>query len=110
MKTQVNVNGRKITLELITSKHSRIREAERVSFEIVGPSIMKAFDSIISVADNNRNGKNNDLMIVNEWAGHSVVLACSWVYNILKVVVKTVIDEGRNAFNSHPETTVVVKV
>lgn len=104
------VNGRIYKFGVFCQGHPEERSQERgpkCSWDLIGETIRAGLPDVVRVAT-----LNKDLILVNEKSGHSVVLKLRSQKNTFIMIVKTVINEGKNLWVSkkNAQRSVIVRV
>lgn len=104
------INGRTYNFGLFCQGHPEERAQERgpkCSWALIGETIRAGLPDVVRVAT-----LNKDLILINEKLGHSVVLKLRLEKNVFVMIVKTVINEGKNLWVSkkNAQRSVIVQV
>lgn len=104
------INGEIYKFGLFCKGHPEDRSQERgpkCSWDLIGETIRAGLSDVVRVAT-----LNKDLILVNEELGHSVVLKLRLQNNAFIMIVKTVINEGKNLWVSkkNAQRSVIVRV
>ena len=104
------VNGKIHKFGLFCQGHPEVRSKERgpkCSWDMIGETILAGLPDVVRVAT-----LNKDLILVNEELGHSVVLKLRLQNNVFVMIVKTIINEGKNLWVSknNAQRSVIVRV
>ena len=112
------INGAIYKFGLFCKGHPEDRSQERgpkCSWDLIGETIRVGLPQVVWVATENKKRSDKDqkdLILVNEALGHSVVLKLQIEKKTFVMIVKTVIDEGKNLWVSkeNAKRSVIVRV